>query len=100
MTMTKVERDKKISETISNLGQTLLTISEAEACIEEIAEEYAKQKCKQHGIKLLKCVPHTWLDPLMTGDEKVIKTPYDEQDIERLLVAIRKRMLSKSLEEK
>ena len=37
-------------------------------------------------------VPHSWLDPLLTGDKAVIGSPpYDCQDIERLLNTIRER---------
>jgi hypothetical protein len=47
--------------------------------------------------KLIECVPITWLDPLLTGHNKVIGSPgsvnsYDCMDIEHLLIAIRKRM--------
>ncbi len=43
--------------------------------------------------KLLNSMPTTWLDPLLTGKDAVInKPPYDCQDIERLLLAIKGRM--------
>lgn len=47
---------------------------------------------------LLRCVPTNWCDPLLTGDAKVISGTigkYDRQDIERLLIAVRKRMEEK-----
>jgi len=42
---------------------------------------------------VLKCIPTTWLDPLLTGDSKVIHGAFDCRDIERLLRTIRDRIL-------
>jgi hypothetical protein len=47
---------------------------------------------------LLNCIPTNWVDPLLTGGNKVISSKngkYDGQDIENLLLAIRKRMTEK-----
>ena len=43
---------------------------------------------------LINCVPTNWLDPLLTGDAKVLPDGYEytPKDIEKLLLAIRKRM--------
>ncbi len=44
---------------------------------------------------LLAAIPTSWLDPLLTGKEAVIgQPPYNCQDIEQLLWAIKKRMES------
>jgi hypothetical protein len=38
-------------------------------------------------------VPHTWLDPLLTGPSAVIgNPPYTCEDIERLLNAVKERV--------
>lgn len=38
-------------------------------------------------------IPTTWLDPLLTGKDKVIgEHPYNGKDIERLLSALKKRI--------
>jgi hypothetical protein len=43
--------------------------------------------------KALHAVPVNWCDPLLTGDRAVISgPPYDCQDIERLLTAIREKI--------
>lgn len=40
-------------------------------------------------------IPRSWLDPLLTGPKAVIGSPpYNCQDIERLLNAIRERVTS------
>lgn len=40
-------------------------------------------------------VPFTWLDPLLTGDKQVIDSPpYNCPDVERLLHAVRDRILA------
>lgn len=47
---------------------------------------------------MLHCIPTNWVDPLLTGDDAVLSKTvgqYDCQDIERLLLAIRKRMEDK-----
>lgn len=43
---------------------------------------------------LINCIPTNWLDPLLTGDNKVLHGGYSytPSDIEKLLIAIRKRM--------
>ena len=42
---------------------------------------------------ILDAIPTTWLDPLLTGPKNVLgHYPYDGQDIERLLNAIRQRV--------
>lgn len=43
---------------------------------------------------LINCIPTNWCDPLLTGDSKVLPDGYNytPQDIENLLIAIRKRM--------
>jgi len=43
---------------------------------------------------LINCIPTNWCDPLLTGDTKVLPDgyKYTPQDIENLLIAIRKRM--------
>lgn len=42
---------------------------------------------------LINSVPTTWLDPLLTGKDKVVgNPPFECPDIERLLKAIRQRM--------
>jgi len=42
---------------------------------------------------LLASIPTTWLDPLLTGKKAVVgKPPYNCQDIEQLLQAIKQRM--------
>lgn len=42
---------------------------------------------------LIDCVPNNWLDPLLTGPNKIIgKEPFTCRDIENILNAIRKRM--------
>lgn len=45
--------------------------------------------------RLIACVPHSWLDPLLTGPIAVMKNEAGKWgclDIERLLTAIRERM--------
>lgn len=44
--------------------------------------------------KMLECIPTTWLDPLLTGSNKILPDgySYSPKDIERLLQAIRQRM--------
>ena len=43
--------------------------------------------------KMMNAVPTNWIDPLLTGSTAVIgRPPYNCQDIERLLLEIRKRM--------
>ena len=39
-------------------------------------------------------IPRNWLDPLLTGDTKVIGDKISCQDVERLLIAIRERILT------
>ena len=42
---------------------------------------------------LLACIPTNWLDPILTGPQRVIgDPPYDCRDIERVLLAIRYRI--------
>ena len=39
-------------------------------------------------------IPTNWCDPLLTGNDRVIHgPPYDGQDIERLLLALKTRLL-------
>lgn len=48
---------------------------------------------------LINCIPTNWCDPLLTGDSKVlINKPgqWDCTDIERLLLALRKRLEEKA----
>ncbi len=47
---------------------------------------------------LIHCVPINWLDPLLTGKDKVLPDgrEYESPDIENLLLAIRKRMEQKA----
>lgn len=41
------------------------------------------------------CIPHTWLDPLLSGDARVVgDPPYTGQDIERLMAAVKDRLIS------
>lgn len=43
--------------------------------------------------KILDAIPSNWCDPLLTGRDAVIgKSPYDCQDIEKLLNGIRERI--------
>lgn len=47
---------------------------------------------------MLCCIPTNWADPLLTGDDAVLSKTvgqYDCQDIEHLLIAIRRRMEDK-----
>jgi hypothetical protein len=44
---------------------------------------------------LMSCIPTNWADPLLTGDQKVLHGEFDCRDIERLLIAIRRRMEQK-----
>ena len=45
----------------------------------------------------LDAVPSNWCDPLLTGKNAVIgQPPYDCQDIERLLNAVRERLMQAS----
>lgn len=44
---------------------------------------------------LLGCIPTSWCDPLLTGDNKVLHSEFDCRDIERLLQALRERMENK-----
>lgn len=44
---------------------------------------------------VLNCVPHSWLDPLLTGEQAVLKGKggtWGCPDIERLLNAVRERL--------
>lgn len=42
---------------------------------------------------LLACIPSNWLDPMLTGPQRVIgEPPYDCRDIERVLLAVRYRI--------
>ena len=43
---------------------------------------------------MLGCIPTNWCDPLLTGANKVLPStqPYRADHIEKLLLAIRKRM--------
>lgn len=43
-----------------------------------------------------KCVPSNWLDPLLTGPKKVIPDGVDCPTVERLLNAIRERILART----
>lgn len=53
----------------------------------------AKAKRKSKITRFLALVPHTWLDPLLTGPKAVIGSPpYDCRDIQRLLLAITHRI--------
>jgi len=50
-----------------------------------------KQPAVKHSASEL--IPTTWLDPLLTGKDKVIgEHPYNGKDIERLLSALKKRI--------
>lgn len=42
---------------------------------------------------VLACIPTNWLDPMLTGPQRVIgDPPYDCRDIERVLLAVRYRI--------
>ena len=50
---------------------------------------------KKQREAILKCVPTSWLDSLLTGPDKVLKTPagtWGWPDIERLLGAVKARL--------
>lgn len=43
--------------------------------------------------EILKLIPDTWLDPLLSGKDKIMGGyPFDEKDIERLLLSIKVRI--------
>lgn len=43
--------------------------------------------------KASELIPSNWLDPLMTGENRIIKKfPCNETDVVNLLIAIRKRI--------
>ncbi len=42
--------------------------------------------------RLLDCVPDTWLDPLLTGPDKVIGQPLSNGDLQRVCTAIKDRI--------
>jgi len=44
--------------------------------------------------KAADAVPHTWLDSMLTGPERVIgNPPYDCKDVQKILQAVRKRII-------
>lgn len=58
-----------------------------------------KEKTKYSlAAELINCVPTNWCDPMLTGPDKVLPEgyKYTPQDIEHLLLAIRKRMEEKA----
>jgi len=44
-------------------------------------------------VKIIKAIPTTWLDPILTGPDKVVgDPPYTCQDVENILRALRDRI--------
>jgi hypothetical protein len=66
--------------------------SEKTSALAEARAEVARLTAQVEG--LTAAVPATWLDPLLSGDEKVLpgQGPWGCPDIERLLNAIRERL--------
>jgi len=51
------------------------------------------ERMKVSSDALLACIPTNWLDPMLTGPQRVVgDPPYDCRDIERVLLAIRYRI--------
>jgi hypothetical protein len=68
--------------------------SEAESTLAALA---SGERVVVSRAELEACVPSSWLDPLLTGPNKVIGShPFDCPDIERLLKAIRARIAALS----
>ena len=59
-------------------------------------EKKATRQAKNIALtKAAACIPNTWLDPLLSGEKKVVgKYPFGCPDIERLLNRIRANILS------
>lgn len=59
-----------------------------------LATQHAK-RAESDVVDYSLLVPHTWLDSLLTGPDNVLGAyPYQAADIERLLGAIRERIVS------
>ena len=56
---------------------------------------YARRAALEEAAK---CVPNTWLDPLLTGPDAIIKSEIDAVQVERLLSAITKRIRALAVE--
>lgn len=53
-------------------------------------------KVKVQTAEIANLVPTNWLDPLLTGKEKVIgEAPYNNLDIQNLLLAVKERIKEK-----
>ena len=50
------------------------------------------KKVEALNLELVKCVPTSWLDPILSGPDKVADPPYGCPEVENILNAIRKRM--------
>jgi len=58
-----------------------------------IVKDSRIEKLEELVKKIKETIPSTWLDPLLTGRNKVVKeVPYDCNDIENLFNAIRKQI--------
>ena len=66
----------------------------AVACVKRSQRtESAEDRAYRRGVEdAAKVVPTTWLDPLLSVDEKVAEIPYDGHDVERLLCAVKDRI--------
>lgn len=64
----------------------------------EVLSVVTKDQCKAEKLELLdkaiKMIPTNWIDPLLTGENKVLPDgySYDPKDIERLLLAVKSRI--------
>ena len=59
--------------------------------LKDFLTEYATIREKETKNEILKLIPTTWLDPLLSGD-KAINVPAGCPDIEKLLQAIKDRI--------
>lgn len=59
-----------------------------------VTDEMADERVKDAVAEAAGKIPTNWLDPLLTGPDAALKGtgPWDCQDIERLLQAVKKRL--------
>lgn len=82
------------------------SLAAKQAYINALETEYANAEGEVDALKrenerlrgLPSLIPHTWLDPLLTGDGKVDVSDCNERQIEALLQAVKHRMVDALLE--
>lgn len=58
----------------------------------ERAKKAAQKARSKRDKAILDAIPTSWLDPLLSGPEKIAAPPYTCTDVERLLRAVRDRV--------